>query len=235
SCRLAWKSGQRALGCAAPTPRTCSLVVQYIVLYHNNVNRQTGRRDAPFQHLASFSGGVGAGLDRIEHLDQQPAFRRAQAGCDSGLVDRIRLSEFPHQRLATLGQVQGAGTLVVRRRSTPCQAPMLELIQQAHEIRTSDADRLANMLLLQARVTLDDGQDAVLYRANVESGKGPHEVAKNRQLRLSERISYELRKMTEIDRRRRRTRRLAGAPGSFRFLCHRPDWPILILVSDRPS
>lgn len=76
---------------------------------------------------------------------------------------------------------------------------MLKIIKKGNEIRAPDPDRMANMLLLEARVLFDDGQYAVLHRTDVESGKGAQEVTKYGELGLSESVPDEVGKMTEID------------------------------------
>ena len=84
-------------------------------------------------------------------------------------------------------------------RAPSCDAAMLEIIEEGNEICTPDPDRKANVLLLQARVSFDDGQYAVLHRTDFESGKASQEIAKHGELGLPEGISNKVGKMTEVD------------------------------------
>jgi hypothetical protein len=142
---------------------------------------------------------VGGKLDFVKRLDKEAALLPAKACRNPVLMDLVCFSELTHQRFALSGKIQRVSPLVISRRATLGQTPPLKIVEQRDKIRAPDSECEANVLLLQAGIQFDNRQDAVLYRANVESGKGLREIAKHGELSSSERISNEVGEMTEIN------------------------------------
>jgi hypothetical protein len=167
----------------------------------------------------------GGKLDFVKRLDKEVALLPAEASRDSVLMGLVYFSEFMHQRFALIGQIQRVSSLVICGRPALGQTPTLKVIKQRNKIRAPDSECEANVLLLQAWIQLDNGQDAVLYRADVELGKGLREIAKHGELSPSERISNKVGEMAEIDNFVGQAR---GAVGTLKrsssFFCHQRIW-----------
>jgi hypothetical protein len=168
---------------------------------------------------------VGRKFDFVKRLDEEVALLPAEACRNLVLMGLVCCSELSHQSFALSGQIEGVSPLVFGGRATLGETSTLKIIQQRNKIGAPDSESEANVLLLQARIQFDNGQNTVLYRADVESGKGLREIAKHGQLSPSEGISNEVGKMAEIDNFVGQARgAVRTLERSSSFFCHQRIW-----------
>src|SRR5579863_8017087 len=92
------------------------------------------------------------------------------------------LRQFAQQRMAMAADAQGVGAAVVRRVGTLQQAARLEPVDQRHQGRPVDAQRLPESGLAEARIAIDNGEDSEQPRCQIAGADGAGEMLEYRKL-----------------------------------------------------
>ena len=202
-------------------------------LAHRARDEGCARRDVSWREdgKALLSSAFPHPGQRVQPGEHAAVRVRPERGDDPQLMPPGNGVKLRHQPFAGLGQHERVAAAVIRRRRPTHQLAHFQLVDHGDEIRPLDAERFADLALLQARIAFDDRQDRVLPGPDVEIFEGGKEVAEHGDLRAPERVAEAAVQRPVVDRDAFGRRRLffdrKGLRSPWRRRAHRSSSMIL--------